>query len=261
MRTARTLALATLLAGCASAVAPAGGGAPASSLLEEGERHLAAGRGAEAETAFTKALATDPALARAYFGRGRARLATGNQAGAREDLDRWLEHDPKYALVRADLDLSLFEPGRRARRDAEEAEGKRAEEGGSLLAAFRHYAVAYALSLEEEGEGPLADALIRVWTRARPRPGYPPGLAYLLAQAQLYASQRRHEEAAVAYRQAARFCPWSAEAHYNAGMILGEYRRYGPAAESLKRARELLPEGPEAQEVDGMLITWELLGE
>ena len=105
----------------------------------------------------------------------------------------------------------------------------------------------------------MADALIRLWKAANPKPGYPTALRRYLAQGQAAARDRRHEEAAVAYRQAARFCPWCAEANYNLAVILGEYQQYAEAKVALKRALELLPEGPEAQEASGTLIIWEAL--
>lgn len=203
----------------------------------------------------------DPGLAQACFERGRIRLKLGNPAGAREDLTRWLEYDPKYTLVRADLDLALFEDARGPRRDAAEAAGQRAEDAGARLSAFRKYAEAYALTIEPEAEERLTEALIRTWVAARPRPGYPPELKRYLAQAQLYAQRGSHEEAGVAYWQAARFCPWCAEAHYNQAVIMGEYRQYGRSAAAMKRALALLPEGPETSEANGLLFTWETLGE
>ncbi len=216
---------------------------------------------ADAEKTLTQAIQADPARAQAYFDRGCARVRMGKHAEARADLDKWIEYDPKYALVRADLDLLLFSDEREARRRQEEAAARAAEEERSFLAAFRHYAVAYALTVDEAGEERLADALIGAWKRCTPRPGYPMALVRFLAQGQAHARARRHEEAAIAYRQAARFCPWCAEAHYNQALILGEYRRYGQAATAMRRAREILPDGPEAQEAEGMLLTWELLGE
>ena len=90
-------------------------------------------------------------------------------------------------------------------------------------------------------------------------PGYPPPLKGYLAKGQALVQQRLHEQAAIAYRQAARYCPWAAEAHFNAALILGEYRHYPQAAAAMRRARALLPEGPQAQEAEGMLVTWELL--
>lgn len=254
-------ALALLAAGCAASPAGSTGARRESgeALHARGLGLLASGRTADAERALSQAIAADAGLARAYWDRGRARLKLGDAAGARQDLDRWLEYDPKYALVRAERDLFLFEDGREARRDAEEAAGKRAEEEGSPLAAFRRYALAYALSEEGQAEDRLADALIRTWKAATPRPDYPPGLKRMLAQAEACARDRRHEEAAVLYRQAARFCPWCAQAHYNAAMILGEYRQYAEAAKTLKRAVALLPEGPEVQEAQGALFTWETL--
>jgi tetratricopeptide (TPR) repeat protein len=231
-----------------------------SDLHAKGVRLIEQGKLEEAEALLARALDADPTFVPAYWDRGRARLRRGNREGARQDLDRWLEYDPKYALVRADMDLFIFEDGRRARRDAEETDAKRAEQEGSWLAAFRRYAVAYALSLQEEGEGDLADGLIRCWKKANPRPSYPPGLKFYLAQAQLLAGQQRHEDAASVYRLAARFCPWCAEAHFNQAMILGEYQRYAQAVPALKRALELLPDGPEYDEAQGALLTWELLG-
>ena len=142
----------------------------------------------------------------------------------------------------------------------EEEAARRAEEAGGRLLAFRQYAVAYALAPEGEAEDRLADALVRVWKGANPKPGYPTALAGYLAQAQAHASAGRHEEAAVLYRHATRFCPWCAEAHYNLALILGEYRKYPEAVRALRRAQALLPEGPESDEIEGTLIAWELIG-
>ena len=186
-------------------------------------------------------------------------MKAGDPAGAEAELERWLEQDPKYALVQADLGLLLFSPAREARRDAERAAAAGAEAEGSLLNAFRHAVAAYALSLEGEDEATQAETLVRLWKAASPRPGYPPGLKWHLARAQALAATRRHEEAALAYAQASRFCPWSAEAAYNAAMILGEYQRYAQAVPLLKRALALLPPGPEAQEAEGALFLWETL--
>lgn len=256
MRLAPLVAL-LLLAGCAGASS----GSSTEALCAGGLRQLSAGRPAEAEEAFTRALAEDPAMAKAYWERGRLRTRQGNLEGARQDLGRWLEYDPKYALVRADWDLLLFRDAEReSRRMAEEAAARRAEAEGSPLAAFRHFAAAYALTVEPEQEDALADSLIRCWQSTKPRPGYPPALKTFLARAQFLAGEGNHEEAAAAYRQAARFCPWCAEAHLNEGLILGEYQRYPEAIRAMRRALALLPQGLDAQEAEGMLLTWEMLG-
>jgi tetratricopeptide (TPR) repeat protein len=49
---------------------------------------------AEAEEAFTKAIARQPGLAEAYCYRGLARYQAKNSAGARADLQKFLELDP-----------------------------------------------------------------------------------------------------------------------------------------------------------------------
>lgn len=214
---------------------------------------------AAVERACTRALEADPGNAQACWDRGRARLALGNEAGAREDLERWLEFDPKYALVMADLGLLLFTDDREPRCRQEEALALAAEAEGSALAAFRHWATAYALTVGEAEEMRRADALIAAWTRCRLRPGYPLPLKRYLARGQALVQQRLHEQAAIAYVQAARYCPWAAEAHFNAALLLGEYQHYPKAVAAMRRARALLPEGPQAQEAEGMLVTWELL--
>jgi tetratricopeptide (TPR) repeat protein len=209
---------------------------------------------------YGKAVEADPTLAQAYWERGRLRLGRGQAEAARQDLDRWLAWDPRYALVRADHDLLLFSNRRETLQREEEEAGRDAETEGSPLAAFRHYAEAYALSAAGDEEDRLAGELIRAWKACSPRPAYPPALKTFLARGQFFAGEGSHEEAAAAYHQAARFCPWCAEAHFNEAVILGEYQRYPEAIRALRRAMTLLPEGPDAQEAEGMLLTWEMLG-
>ncbi len=269
----RTLSvLAFLCAGCSGASlsspspshshspSPSGPSRESPSALLEKASRAAAGRPEEAEALYGRAVQADPTLVQVYWERGRMRLARGQHDTARQDLDRWLEGDPRYALVRADLDLLLFSDRREALQREEEAAGRGAEAEGSHLAAFRHYAAAYALSPAGADEDRLAEALIRTWKACSPKPAYPPALRTFLARAQFLAGEGSHEEAAAAYHQAARFCPWCAEAHFNEALILGEYQRYPEALRALRRALALLPEGPDAQEAEGMLLTWEMLG-
>ncbi len=263
----RPLLLLLLCAGCvppppsSPSVGQAGFRESSGAFLEKASRAAGAGRHEEAEALYARALAADPTLVRVYWDRGRMRLGRGQVEAARQDLDRWLEWDPRYALVRADCDLLLFSDRREARQRAEEAAGRDAEAEGSPLAAFRHDALAYALSPPGAEEDRLAEVLLRSWQACAPRPAYPPALKTFLARAQFLAGEGNHEEAAAAYRQAARFCPWCAEAHFNEALILGEYQRYPEALRAMRRALVLLPSGsPDAQEAEGMLLTWEMLG-
>ena len=88
----------------AAPVSPAQNSRSAETLLKRGLRQFAKGNLDGAITLYSKAIALNPGLTKAYVNRGKARRVKGNLDGAINDYEKALEIDPRAA----DLDARDF---------------------------------------------------------------------------------------------------------------------------------------------------------
>lgn len=227
------------------------------------EEYIRRKRYLDGETWLTRAISLSPA-GRWYWFRAFAKLQRQDSAGAKADLDRWLEFGSPYASYRRELGLLILTNDRVKARDSERLAASAAERSGNALVAFRHYQKAFALTLptfanESDQAEELKTALVRTWRASQPNPDLPEEARRYAVQGLAFAEAKRYEEANQAFRTVNEICPWYPQAFFNRATVLAAMERYADAIASMNLYLAVVPDASDARAARDQIYKWEAL--
>lgn len=216
--------------------------ADAVAAMLDGDRAFAAGRLADAERAYRRALGLFPGYAEAHLALVRNLIAQARLADARAECDRLIAGRPDHLAAKlAKADVLILE-----RRYAEAIALARAVEARDPrdLAALNVLATAHLASGRRGEAIAILERAVRIapaWTDVR------------LRLAALYAAEGRHARAAAQYRAAIDYEPRNAQAHYLLALALLDRGDRRQAHEHARRCLALRPDGPFAARAKALL--------
>jgi tetratricopeptide (TPR) repeat protein len=188
----------------------------------------------------------------------------GMQEQALQNARRMLELDPRLTInFSGDQLLGVYDrETRRARVKEHVSAASKAESEGNWSEAFEQFAAARFwmmgyTSADRAYESRVQKGLVAAYRQLVSKPDLPENARRYVVQARTYIKDKRFEDAHRALNHALALAPWFPTLHYDRALVLGELKQYNGAIAEMKWYLELVPNAPDARQVQDKIYEWE----